>query len=252
MSEEAKCDCEHCGGHIAYATELADQKVVCPHCGMKTVTYISQQISEWGKGYAELCEKILKTPPDQLTETERAISALLKQALPQIDSDAIIRAALKKVVKGGDKVLKPDEIDDLVSAILTERMFSMLLSEDYRNLRPFKKIIASATDRNDHDFFIRLGKELQRKPRHSLDGLRIFIAMLWDKGFSGFCPPLKFFTDEGLVDFLKIQPRFSAVTFDQVRKARQRLGLRSINIKGKIKGLEHKGKYFRFRWVDKG
>ena len=37
MSEEAKCDCQHCGGHIAFASEQARQNIVCPHCGKETL-----------------------------------------------------------------------------------------------------------------------------------------------------------------------------------------------------------------------
>ena len=36
MSEEAKCDCQHCGGHIAFPSEAAGQTVICPHCGKET------------------------------------------------------------------------------------------------------------------------------------------------------------------------------------------------------------------------
>jgi hypothetical protein len=36
MSEEAKCDCQHCGGHIAFPSEAAGQNVACPHCGKET------------------------------------------------------------------------------------------------------------------------------------------------------------------------------------------------------------------------
>ena len=34
---DSKCDCQHCGGHIAFATEQAGQNVVCPHCGKETL-----------------------------------------------------------------------------------------------------------------------------------------------------------------------------------------------------------------------
>ena len=37
MSEEAKCDCQHCGGHIAFPSEAAGQAVECPHCKNETV-----------------------------------------------------------------------------------------------------------------------------------------------------------------------------------------------------------------------
>jgi DNA-directed RNA polymerase subunit RPC12/RpoP len=45
MSEEAKCDCQHCGGHIAFASEQTGQNVVCPHCGKETLMDIPPQPS---------------------------------------------------------------------------------------------------------------------------------------------------------------------------------------------------------------
>jgi ribosomal protein L7/L12 len=37
MSEESKCDCQHCGGHIAFPSEAAGQTVECPHCKCETL-----------------------------------------------------------------------------------------------------------------------------------------------------------------------------------------------------------------------
>jgi hypothetical protein len=37
MSNEAKCDCQHCGGHIAFPSEAAGQTVECPHCKCETL-----------------------------------------------------------------------------------------------------------------------------------------------------------------------------------------------------------------------
>jgi hypothetical protein len=34
---DSKCDCQNCGGHIAFSTEQAGQNVVCPHCGKETL-----------------------------------------------------------------------------------------------------------------------------------------------------------------------------------------------------------------------
>jgi len=36
MSDESKCDCQHCGEHIAFPSEAAGQDVTCPHCGGET------------------------------------------------------------------------------------------------------------------------------------------------------------------------------------------------------------------------
>jgi len=37
MSEESKCECQHCGGHIAFPSEAAGQAVECPHCQAETL-----------------------------------------------------------------------------------------------------------------------------------------------------------------------------------------------------------------------
>ena len=37
MSEEAKCDCQHCGGHIEFPIEMAGQTVNCPLCQLETL-----------------------------------------------------------------------------------------------------------------------------------------------------------------------------------------------------------------------
>jgi hypothetical protein len=37
MSEEAKCDCQHCGVHIEFPAEMAEQTVTCPHCQAETL-----------------------------------------------------------------------------------------------------------------------------------------------------------------------------------------------------------------------
>ena len=42
MSEEAKCDCQHCGEHIAFPGEAAGQNVTCPHCGYETALFLPQ------------------------------------------------------------------------------------------------------------------------------------------------------------------------------------------------------------------
>ncbi len=36
MSNEAKCSCQFCDGHIAFPAEMAGQMFACPHCGLAT------------------------------------------------------------------------------------------------------------------------------------------------------------------------------------------------------------------------
>ena len=40
MSNESKCDCQHCGGHIAFPSEAAGQTVECPHCKIETLLFL--------------------------------------------------------------------------------------------------------------------------------------------------------------------------------------------------------------------
>jgi hypothetical protein len=40
MSNESKCSCQHCSGHISFPTEMAGQMIVCPHCGLETKLYV--------------------------------------------------------------------------------------------------------------------------------------------------------------------------------------------------------------------
>jgi hypothetical protein len=40
MSNESKCDCQHCGGHIAFPSEAAGQMVECPHCKIETLLFL--------------------------------------------------------------------------------------------------------------------------------------------------------------------------------------------------------------------
>lgn len=40
MSNEAKCSCQFCNGHIAFNSAMAGQNVACPHCGMETKLFV--------------------------------------------------------------------------------------------------------------------------------------------------------------------------------------------------------------------
>ena len=54
MSEESKCDCQHCGGHLAFPSEAAGQTVECPHC--KTETLLSLPSGETGQFVSCPCQ----------------------------------------------------------------------------------------------------------------------------------------------------------------------------------------------------
>jgi hypothetical protein len=42
---EAKCNCQHCNGHIAFPTVMVGQMFDCPHCKMETQLYIPSVVT---------------------------------------------------------------------------------------------------------------------------------------------------------------------------------------------------------------
>lgn len=39
MGYEAKCNCRHCGGELAFLSDSEGQSVECPHCKLETRLY---------------------------------------------------------------------------------------------------------------------------------------------------------------------------------------------------------------------
>lgn len=109
--------------------------------------------------------------------------------------------------------------------------------------------LQKAIDQNDFKFFIRFGKALKRKPRQRALDKVAFILATWWTTWVGKIPPLSWFTDKALLEMLKILTGNEQLEFDQVRKTRQRLKLKTKQVE--IKGVERIGNGFRFIWVDK-
>lgn len=42
MSNEAKCNCQRCGEHIAFPIEITGQEIICPHCGRETTLLLPE------------------------------------------------------------------------------------------------------------------------------------------------------------------------------------------------------------------
>ena len=45
MSEESKCICRHCKGHIEFPTEMAGDIIKCPHCQLETMLFIPSVVN---------------------------------------------------------------------------------------------------------------------------------------------------------------------------------------------------------------
>jgi hypothetical protein len=82
--------------------------------------------------------------------------------------------------------------------------------------------ISSACKENDHAFFIALGKILIKKPGNTADKLDKLLAENWHDGYP---TPLCKMSDNEILDKLQSWTGNRRLTFDQIRKRRQRLRL---------------------------
>lgn len=240
-----KCPCINCGVVFEFDPErvLSGSVGACPACGKETTFF--DTFAEAKKAINGQLERARQTTFDRQTEAEKSLSALLKKRTPEISDEA--KKALSELVSRN----MPQEllITEIEKWWMEQFAVMHCQSGETRDLRKFSWPLVCAILRNDIDFFVRLGKELEKKPAHYYSAMEWRIALLWEDGFTEFHPPLKYFTDEALLEYLKIAFKNDHLTFDQVRKMRQRLGLQTKEIK--ITGIERKGKYFRYIWVDK-
>jgi len=149
--------------------------------------------------------------------------------------------ALKRVAQ---KTLKPvgiNENDDLPFFMLLSTAKQTDLGVDF-----ILKRIARATIENDSDFFIKFGKVLKLRPQP--DRIDFVLATMWNKR-CGRIPQLSWFTDSALLEILVLITGNKKIKFDQIRKARQRLGLKTKE--PKISGVKIVAGGFKFLWVDK-
>jgi len=109
----------------------------------------------------------------------------------------------------------------------------------------------------DEVFFRNLGKELAKKPvpPRSLASVEFFLATLWtceihteefliqNPKLGLDVTPLCLLTDEAILKVLKMSGKLDFVTFDMVRKTRQRLGLKKRSF---LLNIEIRGTKFRY------
>ena len=203
-------------------------------------------------------KKPLKTPPHYLEATMKR-QWLEEHGTPMPDQEwkethaGLLREEEAKKAK--KIVIKKTLGIDLDSAKSkdTEWIFWWGIgAEKFRDLKIgwVKQRLQKAIEENDLKFFIRFGRELERKPRDgAVDKISWLLAIGWEKFLAKNAPPFSYFTDEALVEYLKICTGNEKLTFDKVRKIRQRLGLKTK--KPYISGIEYKGDSFRFIRVDK-
>lgn len=274
----AKCFCRQCHGHIEFDEDLAGVKAVCPHCKSDTELFISREPlpPTTHKLVGQVAE--LYWPLDKPI-SEKQATAMVLEMDKQFNSDMKKRhgdawpaegMTFKEWMEIQKHVQQENEAKEALSKFLAKEIalspreikkadsdpdwyfFWGIGADTNRDLKIdwVKDRLQKAIEQNDLEFFVRFGSALKRKPRvHDFDNVSYLLALLWDR-FWHKLPPLSYYTDDALVEILKIYTGNKSLTFDQVRKARQRLGLKTKDIW--VKGIERVGASgFRLIWVDK-
>lgn len=187
----------------------------------------------WERAHKEW-EAAKNEPIRQILEADRKFNPSIPESC---SSDDFVDELLKAGERQSDRGIK-----HTVLQLIKSSYFRTLNSPD---IMPFiTSAVEMAVKDNDHEFFKRLGRELERPampykpPKEQTPLERLLITHWFTPGQMGlhFCC----FTDEALADFLHCVAPESGPTLDAVRKTRQRLKLKQTERK-LVKTIECKG-----------
>jgi DNA-directed RNA polymerase subunit RPC12/RpoP len=144
MSAEDKCECQHCGEHIAFSSEAAGQTVECPHCGKETQLFVSPQAKPVPKETQELSKRS-KALHEEYIANHKRFMALTEEGIKK-DKEAAKKAndagvAFKKFHWPGDNRARNEgnrllaEAEQLMAEAEQLRAKAAPLREDYNRLK---------------------------------------------------------------------------------------------------------------------
>lgn len=170
----------------------------------------------------------MSTPRNISKRELDAIKQSVAAARALLFNQTTLAARLKKVL--------PLKKGQTVEQNMAERTLLWLEAGQNRDLSDptYREVLTKAAERNDHRFFIRLGRILSGRP-YTLESvmedmpqrkLEWFLVQHWADKWDGL-PELFHLTPKGLVDVILHQQK-CRVTEDAVVKIRQRLGLKAF------------------------
>jgi len=110
MSEEFKCECEHCGEHIAFPGEAAGQTVECPHCKIATVLSLpSDEASQFVSCSCQHCNQPFEFDASKLVEENSLVPCPYcgqetKLFIPESQSGDQIPQRVMEFIRNGEKI----------------------------------------------------------------------------------------------------------------------------------------------------
>jgi hypothetical protein len=127
MSEESKCDCQHCGGHIAFPSEAAGQTVECPHCKNETLLLLPpDETSQFVICSCQHCNQPFEFDASQLTEANGLAPCPYcgqetKLFIPEPKSGDQLPQSVMELIRNGEKVAAIKELRSVVPSLLLSK-----------------------------------------------------------------------------------------------------------------------------------
>ncbi|HSY20106.1 MAG TPA: DUF4429 domain-containing protein [Candidatus Acidoferrales bacterium] len=123
MSEEAKCDCQHCGGHIAFPSEAAGQTVECPHCKNETLLSLPpDETSQFVSCSCQHCSQPFEFDASKLVEENSLVPCPYcgqetKLFIPESESGDQFPQSVMGLIRNGEKVAVIKELRSVVPGL---------------------------------------------------------------------------------------------------------------------------------------
>lgn len=127
MSEESKCECQHCGGHIAFPSEAAGQKVECPHCKMETLLCLPpDETDSFVTCSCQHCSQPFDFDASQLVEENSLVSCPYcgqetKLFIPESKSGDQLPQSVMELVRNGQKIAAIKELRSVIPSLLLSK-----------------------------------------------------------------------------------------------------------------------------------
>jgi ribosomal protein L7/L12 len=127
MSEEARCDCQQCGGHIAFPIEAAGQSVECPHCKNQTLLSLApDEISQFVSCSCQHCKQPFEFDASKLVEENSLVPCPhcgqeTKLFIPESKSVDQLPQSVMELIRNGEKVAAIKELRSVVPSLLLSK-----------------------------------------------------------------------------------------------------------------------------------
>ncbi|HTB84963.1 MAG TPA: hypothetical protein VK742_15010 [Candidatus Sulfotelmatobacter sp.] len=123
MSEESKCNCQHCGEYIAFPSEAAGQTVECPHCKNETsLSLPPDKTNQFVSCSCQHCNQPFEFDASKLVEENSLVPCPYcgqetKLFIPESESDDQFPQSVMELIRNGEKVAAIKELRSVVPGL---------------------------------------------------------------------------------------------------------------------------------------